>query len=100
VKRTTIARIDEDRCIGCTRCIEACPVDAIVGAHQLMHTWSGPVHRLRAVPASLPVDCIDMIAAKGAWTAGTSGGEATRTGTASCASRSGIRFRRRKIAAR
>ena len=42
MKRTTIALIDESRCIGCTRCIEACPVDAIVGAHQLMHTVVEP----------------------------------------------------------
>ncbi len=34
----TIVRIDESRCIGCMKCIHACPVDAIVGANQLMHT--------------------------------------------------------------
>lgn len=33
-----VALIDESRCIGCARCLPACPVDAIVGAHQLMHT--------------------------------------------------------------
>src|SRR5690606_37747007 len=33
-----IARIEEIHCIGCTLCIQACPVDAIVGANKLMHT--------------------------------------------------------------
>ncbi len=33
-----VAIIDEDICIGCTKCIQACPVDAIVGASKLMHT--------------------------------------------------------------
>ncbi|MEL7187694.1 MAG: RnfABCDGE type electron transport complex subunit B, partial [Pseudomonadota bacterium] len=39
-KRTTpaVAVIEEALCIGCTHCRTACPVDAIVGAHQLMHT--------------------------------------------------------------
>lgn len=34
----TVALIDEALCIGCLKCIQACPVDAIVGANQLMHT--------------------------------------------------------------
>jgi electron transport complex protein RnfB len=33
-----VARVDEAACIGCTKCIQACPVDAIVGASKLMHT--------------------------------------------------------------
>ena len=33
-----IAKIDESTCIGCTKCIEACPVDAIIGAAKHMHT--------------------------------------------------------------
>jgi electron transport complex protein RnfB len=36
--RGTVARILEDDCIGCTKCIAACPVDAIIGAQKLMHT--------------------------------------------------------------
>jgi electron transport complex protein RnfB len=38
VKRATVVLIDEPRCIGCARCIDACPVDAIVGARGFMHT--------------------------------------------------------------
>ena len=34
----TVAFIDEDVCIGCTKCVQACPVDAIVGAAKRMHT--------------------------------------------------------------
>ena len=33
-----VAVIDEATCIGCTKCIQACPVDAIIGASKLMHT--------------------------------------------------------------
>ncbi|HWU68755.1 MAG TPA: RnfABCDGE type electron transport complex subunit B [Stenotrophobium sp.] len=55
------ALIDEERCIGCTKCIEACPTDAIVGAMNLMHT----VIRAECIGCRLclppcPVDCIDM----------------------------------------
>ena len=38
MKRTAVAFVDEARCIGCTRCIAACPVDAIAGAQGYMHT--------------------------------------------------------------
>src|SRR5690606_2603083 len=33
-----MARIDEERCIGCARCLPPCPVDAIIGARRQMHT--------------------------------------------------------------
>jgi electron transport complex protein RnfB len=69
VKRHRVARIDEARCIGCTRCIDACPVDAIAGASGLMHTvierWCIGC-RLCLPPC--PVDCIDLVPPGGAWT--------------------------------
>lgn len=55
------ALIDETRCIGCTLCIQACPVDAIVGAPKRMHTVivAQCTGCDLCVPAC-PVDCIDM----------------------------------------
>ncbi len=64
-----IAVIDEARCIGCTLCIAACPVDAIVGARKQMHTVIAELCTgcdLCLPPC--PVDCIDMVPATGsAW---------------------------------
>jgi H+/Na+-translocating ferredoxin:NAD+ oxidoreductase subunit B len=70
MKRDAVALIDEARCVGCTRCIEACPVDAIVGAQDLMHTVVEPwcIGCELCLPPC-PVDCIDMVSARGAWTA-------------------------------
>lgn len=69
MKKPPAALIDEARCIGCARCIEACPVDAIVGARQQMHTvvatWCIGC-RLCLPPC--PVDCIEMVPRRGAWT--------------------------------
>ena len=70
MKRTGVALVDESRCIGCTLCIEACPVDAIVGARGLMHTVVEPwCIGCRLCVPPCPVDCIAMIPARGAWTA-------------------------------
>ena len=53
--RSRVAVIDEAACIGCTLCIEACPVDAIVGARQAhARRPAVAVHRLRALRRALP----------------------------------------------
>lgn len=56
-----VAFIREDECIGCTRCIQVCPTDAIIGAAKQMHTVIGAdcTGCELCVPAC-PVDCIDM----------------------------------------
>jgi electron transport complex protein RnfB len=56
-----VAVIDEARCIGCTLCIQACPVDAIVGAAKLMHTVvEAACTGCELCMAPCPVDCIVM----------------------------------------
>ena len=60
----TVAIIDEDVCIGCTKCIQACPVDAIIGAGKRMHTViAAECTGCELCIAPCPVDCITMIAA-------------------------------------
>jgi Na+-translocating ferredoxin:NAD+ oxidoreductase subunit B len=70
MNRTAVALIDESRCIGCTLCIDACPVDAIIGASQLMHTVVEPwcIGCKLCLPPC-PVDCIAMVPARGEWSA-------------------------------
>lgn len=58
-----VAFIREDECIGCTKCIQACPVDAIVGAAKRMHTVIvDECTGCDLCVAPCPVDCIDMVA--------------------------------------
>jgi len=58
----TVAYIREDECIGCTKCIQACPVDAILGAAKLMHTViTDECTGCDLCVDPCPVDCIDMI---------------------------------------
>jgi electron transport complex protein RnfB len=70
-----VARIDESVCIGCTLCIQACPVDAIAGAAKRMHTVIESLCTgCDLCVAPCPVDCIEMVPVTGdatgwdAWT--------------------------------
>ena len=69
MKRSAVARVDESSCIGCARCIGACPVDAIVGAQGYMHSvveeWC--IGCELCLPPC-PVDCIEMRPPQGRWT--------------------------------
>ncbi|MCD8513580.1 MAG: electron transport complex subunit RsxB [Nitrincola sp.] len=61
-KPKTVAYIREDECIGCTKCIQACPVDAILGAAKQMHTVIvSECTGCDLCVEPCPVDCIDMI---------------------------------------
>jgi Na+-translocating ferredoxin:NAD+ oxidoreductase subunit B len=58
----TVAFIDEERCIGCTKCLPPCPVDAIAGAPRRMHTVIAELCTgCELCVAPCPVDCIVMI---------------------------------------
>lgn len=61
-KPLTRAFIRENECIGCTKCLDACPVDAIVGASKYMHTViANECTGCELCVAPCPVDCIDII---------------------------------------
>ena len=68
MKRGTAVTVDEARCIGCARCLDACPVDAIVGAQGVMHTVVEPwcIGCDLCLPAC-PVDCIEVVARRSPW---------------------------------
>jgi electron transport complex protein RnfB len=58
----TIALIDEQTCIGCYKCIQACPVDAIVGAPKRMHTViAAECNGCELCLPPCPVDCITLL---------------------------------------
>lgn len=58
----TVAYIREDECIGCTKCIQACPIDAILGAAKQMHTIiASECTGCDLCVEPCPVDCIDML---------------------------------------
>ena len=70
MKRTAVALVDEARCIGCARCIDACPVDAIAGAPGYMHTViAAYCTGCELCLPPCPVDCIDLVPPPGPWTA-------------------------------
>ncbi len=62
VREKAVAIIDETTCIGCTLCIQACPVDAILGAAKQMHTViESECTGCELCLEPCPVDCIDMV---------------------------------------
>lgn len=61
-KPKTVAVIREDECIGCTKCIQACPIDAIIGAAKHMHSViASECTGCDLCVEPCPVDCIDMV---------------------------------------
>ncbi len=61
MKKFAVAYIRENECIGCTKCIEVCPVDAIIGARKLMHTvLIDECIGCKLCVEPCPVDCIEM----------------------------------------
>lgn len=60
-----VAFIHEDMCIGCTKCIQACPVDAIIGTNKMMHTIVPDLCTgCELCVAPCPTNCIEMIPVK------------------------------------
>jgi len=61
-KEKAVAYIDESTCIGCTLCLQACPVDAILGAAKQMHTIiASECTGCELCLPPCPVDCISMV---------------------------------------
>lgn len=82
-----VALIDEQYCIGCTLCIQACPVDAIIGASKVMHTvLPDDCTGCDLCVAPCPVDCITMVTVS-----------PTRQWTPADASQARLRYERRQM---
>ena len=63
-KPAQLAKIREAECIGCTKCIEVCPVDAIIGSAKQMHTIiTAECTGCELCIPPCPVDCIDLVLA-------------------------------------
>lgn len=79
-----LAQIDEDWCIGCTLCLEACPTDAILGGNKSMHTvLSEHCTGCELCLPVCPVDCIKMVDISGTatgWDAWSDGQAANALG--------------------
>lgn len=61
IRPPAIVSIREAECIGCTKCIQACPVDAIVGSNKLMHSvFQAECTGCLLCVEPCPVDCIDV----------------------------------------
>jgi electron transport complex protein RnfB len=92
-----LAVIDEQTCIGCRKCLDVCPVDAILGARKLMHTvLSAECTGCALCLPPCPVDCIAMVpvappANAGPWP------DYARDETARWRTRTGARLARREL---
>jgi electron transport complex protein RnfB len=63
-----LAVIDETRCIGCTLCIQACPIDAIIGGPKRMHTVLASLcSGCQLCVPPCPVDCIALLPTARDW---------------------------------
>jgi len=86
-----VALIDEAQCIGCTLCIQACPVDAIIGAAKLMHTvLLDECSGCELCLPPCPVDCISLLPATAA------PGPAAESWTRAHAERAKLRYQARQ----
>lgn len=98
-KPRAVALIDESECIGCTLCIQACPVDAILGASKYMHTVIGmECTGCELCVAPCPVDCISMQPADAAAGSESAAAEpAARARSQAAAGVARVRYEQRRL---